>query len=105
MYARWARRRLEVPRPGQCARREGLLKTGHREDLRRQLSPRDARRRASGEVKRLPYSYMADDPLGAALADVRRATRDQVTAVWQSQMERIRDVLSRDWREQMSRII
>ncbi len=48
---------------------------------------------------------MGDDPLSAALADVRRATRDQVTAVWQSQMERIRDVLSRDWREQMSRVI
>lgn len=46
-----------------------------------------------------------DDPLGAALAETRRATRDQVTAVWQSQMDRLHDALSRDWREQMGRVI
>ncbi len=59
----------------------------------------------SPRSKAATISYMAEDPLGVALADVRRATRDQVTAVWQSQMERIRDLLSRDWREQMSRVI
>lgn len=46
-----------------------------------------------------------DDPLGAALSQTRRATRDQVTAVWQAQMDRLHDVLSRDWREQMGRVI
>src|SRR5947209_16514443 len=40
-----------------------------------------------------------------ALADARRATRDQVTAVWQAQMDRIRDSMSRDWREQVARVI
>ncbi len=48
---------------------------------------------------------MADDSLAAVLGEVRRATRNQVTAVWQSQMERVRDVLSRDWNEQMNRVI
>jgi hypothetical protein len=46
-----------------------------------------------------------DDPLGASLAEARRATRDQVTAIWQAQMERIRDAISRDWREQIAAIV
>ena len=46
-----------------------------------------------------------DDPLAASLAEARRATRDEVTAIWQAQTERIRDAISRDWREQIAKII
>ena len=46
-----------------------------------------------------------DDSLTAALAGARRATRDQVTAIWQNQMDHLRDAISRDWREQIARVI
>jgi hypothetical protein len=46
-----------------------------------------------------------DDRLATALADSRRATRDQVTAIWQTQMDHLRDAISRDWREQIARVI
>ncbi|MBI3759146.1 MAG: hypothetical protein HY269_05260, partial [Deltaproteobacteria bacterium] len=46
-----------------------------------------------------------DDPLDELIGAGRRATRDQVTAVWQSQMDKIRDLLSRDWREQVARVV
>lgn len=46
-----------------------------------------------------------DDALAEALAEARRATRDQVAATWQTQMDRIRDLTSRDWREQITKIV
>jgi hypothetical protein len=46
-----------------------------------------------------------DDLLGTALGEARRETQDRVAAVWQAQMDRMRDALSRDWHNQISRVI
>jgi len=46
-----------------------------------------------------------DDRLAGALGDARRSTRDQVTAIWQNHVDRLRDAMSRDWREQIGRVI
>lgn len=46
-----------------------------------------------------------DDPLAKLLGDARRSTRDQVTATWQLQMDKIRALLSRDWLEQVAKVV
>jgi hypothetical protein len=46
----------------------------------------------------------AQQTIAAALAEAQRDTREQVLAIWQLQMDRIRDLLSRDWQDQVRHV-